>query len=91
MRHAMLFVIALTGLCNACAAKETPAPQIVVAPAASVCPAPARPALPFLDSDLPLEGPENIGALMERDDILRQYIHGLESTVECYRAQTTEK
>lgn len=89
MRHVAVLWIVLTGLCSACT-KPAPAPQIVMAPAAVICPAPARPELPRIDGALPLDGPANIEALMTRDDMMRQYIHGLESAVECYQAQTRE-
>ena len=53
-------------------------------------PAPARPELPRIDETLPLDDPANIEALMTRDDLLRQYIRGLEATVGCYQEQTRE-
>lgn len=89
MRHVMLLLIVLTVLCSGCA-KPAPVPQIVMAPAAVTCPVPARPELPRIDGTLPLDGPGNIEALMARDDLLRQYIRGLEATVDCYREQTRE-
>jgi hypothetical protein len=52
------------------------------------CPAPPRPELPTLDHASPLDSPANIEAIMLRDDIMRGYIRGLESCMECYRAQT---
>jgi hypothetical protein len=51
------------------------------------CPPPAAPVLPDVDPALPLDSPSNVEALMVRDDVLRGYIHGLESCVECYRRQ----
>lgn len=86
MRPAPLLLIALIGLCS-CAARPVP-PQVTVVPAMSHCPAPHRPALPLLRSELPFDHPANITALMERDDILRGYVHGLESCVRCYQQQT---
>ena len=83
MRRAMLSLLALTGLCSACA---KPAPVVVVEPVVE-CPAPQRPALPGIDPALPLDHPGNIEAIMLRDDVMRGYIGGLESCVECYRRQ----
>lgn len=89
MRHVAVLWIASIVICSGCA-KPAPAPQIVMAPAAVTCPAPARPELPRIDGALPLDSPANIEALMTRDDLLRQYIRGLEATVDCYKAQTTK-
>ena len=83
MRHALLLLLALTGLCS-CGPKQ--APVIVTVPVVQ-CPAPSRPDLPDMDAALPLDSPANVERLMIRDDALRGYIHGLESCVECYRRQ----
>lgn len=88
MRHVAVLWIASIVICSGCA--KPAAQQIVMAPAAVICPAPARPELPRIDGALPLDSPANIEALMTRDDMMRQYIHGLESAVECYQAQTRE-
>ena len=47
-----------------------------------------RPVLPALVPELPFDHPANIGALMERDDFLCGYVHGLEFCVCCYRCQS---
>ncbi len=88
MRHVAVLWIASIVICSGCA--KPAAQQIVMAPAAVICPAPARPELPRIDGALPLDGPANIEALMTRDDLLRQYIRGLEATVGCYQEQTRE-
>ena len=84
----MLLPLASIVICSGCA--KPAAQQIVMAPAAVICPVPARPELPRIDGALPLDGPANIEALMTRDDLLRQYIRGLEATVDCYKAQITK-
>ena len=89
MRRAMLLLITLTGLCS-CTARPALPPPVMVMHTGVVCPAPARPALPVIDPDVALDSPANVERLMERDDLLRQYIRGLESTVDCYKAQTTK-
>ncbi len=83
MRRAMLLLLGSIALCSACA---RPAPVMVTAPLAE-CPAPSAPALPALDPSLPLDSPANVEALMIRDDALRGYIRGLESSMDCYRKQ----
>lgn len=90
MRRAMLLLIALTGLCS-CNARPALPPPVMVVHASAICPAPARPDLPVIDPDAALDSPANVERLMGRDDLLRQYIKGLESTVECYKAQTMGK
>lgn len=89
MRRAMLLLIALTGLCS-CNARPA-LPPVMVVHVSAICPAPVRPDLPVIDPDAALDSPANVERLMERDDLLRQYIKGLESTVECYKAQTMGK
>ena len=62
-----------------------PAPVIVKAAA---CPAPEVPVLPQLDAALPFDAPKNVGLLLTRDDLCRQYIKGLQATLRCYDAQS---
>lgn len=83
MLRVRLWLLGLTALCSACA---TPAPVAVMAPVAE-CPAPPRPALPGIDAALPFDHPRNIESIMIRDDVLRNYIRGIESALECYRTQ----
>lgn len=83
MRHVLPLLVGSIALCSCAAA--TP-PVAVIMPVVE-CPAPPRPELPELDPARPLDSPANIETIMLRDDILRGYIRGLESCVECYRAQ----
>lgn len=89
MKRAALLLIVLTALCSGAVgfvgAKNLSPSIVTVRPAA--CPAPQRPELPALDAALPLDHPANVEALMVRDDALRAYILGLESSLECYREQ----
>jgi len=87
MRHALLLLLALTGLCS-CGPKQ--APVIVTVPVA-LCPAPSAPALPEINATLPLDSPENVEALMIRDDMLRSYVRGLRSSLDCYQAQAGQE
>ncbi len=83
MRHALLLLLALTGLCS-CGPKQ--APVMVTVPVVQ-CPAPPAPVMPEVNAALPLDSPANVEALMIRDDMFRAYIQGLRSSLECYRAQ----
>lgn len=87
MRHAARLLIALIVLGSMGCAAHQAEPELVLTPPPSECPAPARPALPSLDAELPFDHPENVQVLMERDDLCRAYIQGLEATVDCYRRQ----
>lgn len=86
MKPVRVALIALIVLCSTgCSGKrlpEVPTPPAVLS--LPDCPAPARPELPFIDGVLPFDSPENIKILLERDDILRFYIKGLEATVICF-------
>lgn len=75
MLRAMLL---LSVLIAGCGIKPAPVPD---------CPAPARPELPALINDEPLESPVNMRILMERDDCMRLYIQGLEDTLECLKGE----
>lgn len=87
MRRAMQLLIVLIVLGSlGCAARQAE-PELVLTPPPVECPAPVRPVLPSLDAGLPFDHPENVQALMERDDLCRAYIQGLEATVDCYRRQ----
>lgn len=48
------------------------------------CPKPEKPELPFLTDKYFLDAPVNIEILMQRDDMIRLYIDGLEETIRCY-------
>lgn len=84
MRRAMLLLCGSIALCS-CASRQ-PTEVRVTVPVVE-CPAPGRPALPELNPVLPLDHPVNVEALMIRDDAVRAYINGLESALDCYRAQ----
>lgn len=86
MRHAMLLLLALTGLCS-CGPKQ--APVMVTVPVV-LCPPPSAPVMPEINAALPLDSPANVEALMIRDDMFRAYIQGLRSALECYRAQVSQ-
>lgn len=87
MTRAIALLIASIALCS-CATTQTQ--PVVIVPVVE-CPAPPRPELPGLDAALPLDHPANVDALMTRDDALRGYIRGLESNLDCYRAQVGPK
>lgn len=82
----LIVSIALGSLgCSARQAQVPPAPAVVrIVP----CPCPQRPEIPAVIGSLPFDHQVNIEALLERDDIIRAYVKGLEATVECYRSQT---
>lgn len=84
-RRALLLLLGSIALCS-CAKQAPPAPVIVTVPIVE-CPAPPRPQLPEIDAAQPLDSPANAEAIMARDDVMRGYIHGLESCVECYGRQ----
>lgn len=89
MRLAKLLLCISIGLCSCTAAKSNTA---YVPVGLSACPAPAElSVLPGLDGDAPFDSPGNIEALMLRDDIMRQYIKSLRSTIECYKRQVTNE
>lgn len=80
MKHEKKLLPALIVLCSLLCAcvKNMPVP------AEMYCPQPAKPSLPLLSADLYLDSPVNIEILMQRDDIMRGYIEGLEDTILCY-------
>ena len=49
------------------------------------CQEPNSPDLIPVDGDLPFDAPENIKALLERDDEFRLYYHASQQTFSCYR------
>lgn len=86
MQRAMPSLLALIVLCSGCAARLEipPAPLILNLPD---CPAPAPPKLPMIDGAAPLDSPKNVGLLLERDDVLRAYIAGLNAAIRCYQTR----
>lgn len=83
MKRGMLLLAVLTALCSGCGQKQA-APLIFNLPD---CPAPAPPALPLIDGSAPLDAPDNVARLMERDDRIRAYINGLNAALRCYQAR----
>lgn len=51
----------------------------------SYCPEPVKPELPLLLEEHCLDSPLNIEIIMQRDDMMRGYIEGLEDTIMCYK------
>lgn len=85
--------IALIVLCSlpGCAVREVPVvPPAPVIVKAAECPVPEVPVLPQLDAALPFDAPKNVALLLERDDLCRQYIKGLQATLRCYESQTKD-
>jgi hypothetical protein len=80
--------LALSG-CGAGMQTVLPTPPVLTN--APDCPAPERPHLPAYDGNLPFDAPENIEAMLERDDLLRLHIEALESTITCYRRKPKGK
>lgn len=82
MKRALVLLIVSIGLCSGCGHKRA-APLILNLPD---CPAPAPPALPLLDGSAPLDAPDNVARLMERDDRMRAHIDGLNAALRCFQA-----
>lgn len=88
MKRAFVPLIGLIALCSlyGCGGKrlpEVPAPPAILN--LPDCPVPERPALPRIIGAIPFDAPENIAVFLERDDIMRAYIKGLEAAVGCFR------
>ena len=81
MKHAIVLLVASIVLCSGCGPK-----LILNVPD---CPAPAPPVLPLIDGSAPLDAPDNVARLMERDDRIRAYIDGLNAALCCYQAGRT--
>ncbi len=75
-------IILMLCLCG-CGARRA-APPVLNLPD---CPAPAAPALPLLNAAEPLDSPENLSRLLERDDRIRAYIDGLSAALRCEQAR----
>ncbi len=81
MKRATVLLIASIALCSCCGCSRKPAaPHILNLPD---CPAPAPPVLPVIDGSEALDSPDNIARLMERDDLIRAYIDGLNAALRC--------
>lgn len=85
MKRAAALLSALIALCSCCGCgQKQAAPLILNLPD---CPSPSVPALPDLDAEEPLDSPENLSRLLERDDRLRAYIDGLNAALRCEQAR----
>jgi hypothetical protein len=95
MKRAKVPLIALIALGSlvlaGCGARAPYAPAPPAVLSLPDCPAPARPQLPPYDGSLPFDAPENMEALLERDDTLRLHIEALEATITCYRRKPKGK
>jgi hypothetical protein len=86
----LLLLLLLPCLAGCGAARPAlPAPPVILN--LPDCPAPARPALPRVDGALPFDAPGNVGAFLERDDMLRLHVRALEDTISCFRAVKEKK
>lgn len=83
MKRALVLLIVSIGLCSGCGHKRA-APLILNLPD---CPAPSVPVLQDLDAAEPLDSPENLARLLDRDDRFRAYIDGLEAALRCEQAR----
>ncbi|HJB66357.1 MAG TPA: hypothetical protein H9768_08765 [Candidatus Mailhella merdavium] len=85
MQRAVALLSALIVLCSCCGCGlKQAAPLILNLPD---CPAPSVPELPELDAAEPLDSPENLSRLLERDDRIRAYIDGLNAALSCEQAR----
>lgn len=93
MKLASALLTASTALCSlgalcgaGCAGREgsglPPPPVILNLPE---CREPNDPDLTPVDGNLPFDAPENVKALLERDDEFRLYYRASQSTFACYR------
>ena len=87
MKRAVALFCASIVLCSLCGCgRRQPAQLILNLPD---CPAPSVPALPELDGSVPLDAPDNVARLMERDDRMRAYIDGQSAALRCFQAGRT--
>ena len=85
-RRAALCLVILMSLCSSCAKKE-----VIIEPVYPVhCPKPNKPELPKLSNLAFLESGKAYVLIKQRDRIIRDYIAGLETSIECYERQLQE-
>lgn len=84
MKRAVALLSVLIVLCSCGCGQKQAAPLIL---RYHDCPAPSVPVLPELDAAEPLDSPENLFRLLERDDRFRAYIDGLKSALQCEQAR----
>lgn len=85
MKRAVALFCASIVICSGCARVAKQAAPVILTP--PDCPTPSVPALPELDAAEPLDSPENLARLLERDDGIRAYIDGLKSALQCEQAR----
>lgn len=84
MQRAIALFCASIALCSCGCGQKQAAPLILEH---QTCPAPAVPILPELSGEEPLDSPENLSRLLERDDKIRAYIDGLNAALRCEQAR----
>lgn len=84
MKRAVALLSVLIVLCSCGCGQKQATPLILKY---HDCPAPPVPVLPELDAAEPLDSPENLSRLLERDDRFRAYIDGLKSALQCEQAR----
>lgn len=84
MKRAVVLSCASIALCSCGCGPKQAAPLILKY---HDCPAPSVPILPELDATEPLDSPENLSRLLERDDRIRAYIDGLNAALRCEQAR----
>ena len=87
MKRAVALLSASIVICSGCARVAKQAAPVILTP--PDCPTPSVPALPELDAAEPLDSPENLSRLLERDDRIRAYIDGLNAALRCEQARGT--
>ena len=90
MIRASVLLFVLIGLCSlgGCAGRQETLSEPPLILTYVDCPSPHKPVLPFIDGEVPLDSLRNIEIFLERDDLMRSYIKGLEATVQCYQRRT---
>lgn len=93
MKRAFVPLAGLTVLCSLAGcggrqAQTVPVPPVILN--LPDCPAPERPLLPPVNGEAPFDAPVNVKAFLERDDIMRAYIKGLEAALACSRRNTKQ-
>lgn len=90
MRRVSALLICLIAICSGlggCAQRTLSVPPPVVI-TVQRCARPQTPVMPVLRSDLPLDHPAQVEALLTRDVRLRRYVDGLRAALDCYDKQT---
>ena len=89
MKLASALLTALIALCSLCGCTGKEQRERLPRPPAILnlpeCQEPNDPNLVPVDGDLPFDTPENVAALLERDDEYRLYYHASQKTFACFR------